>query len=155
MKDSIHVCGFIEKDLDGLVFDFCSESIASIIAGKISEIMTEETKPSLQDNSAGKGNQIEVSMHTPLVFMKMYFSNKKCSIEEAESNLIFASIGELDILQEWYGYSEFTIMGYDVESFSLVSINGKHDIQNILESNLHKYVHIVIEPAFWKINPKI
>lgn len=61
-------------------------------------------------------------------------------------NQILLSIGALDIFQEWYGYSEWTIMGYDVENFKLISEDGgEHDLEKIFKSYIGKYVHIVID----------
>lgn len=91
-------------------------------------------------------DQIEASLFIPRISFRAYFSDNQCSLEDAESNQILLSVGALDIFQEWYGYSEWTIMGYDVENFKLVSEDGgEHDLEKIFKSYIGKYVHIVID----------
>ena len=45
------------------------------------------------------------------------------------------SLGGLDLYEEWWGYSEFTVMGYDILNFKLVSKDGgEHDLDKIIRS---------------------
>lgn len=90
---------------------------------------------------------LEFSTYIPNVSFRAYFSDNKCTLEDAENNQILASIGGLDLLQEWYGYSEWTIMGYDTVSFKLINEKdgGEHDLENILENYEGKYIHILID----------
>ena len=89
---------------------------------------------------------INISMLIPKVSLRIFFSSDKCSLDDAMDNQILASIGELDILQYWYGYSEYTVEALSIEKFQLISNDGgKHDLKQIFNNYIGKYVHILIE----------
>ena len=75
------------------------------------------------------------------VNLRMFFSDKRCTFEECEDKLIQVMDGDLDIRQETFGYSEFTIICFYPEKMQL----GGHDILSLLESNSNKYVCMRIE----------
>ena len=89
---------------------------------------------------------INISMLIPKVSLRIFFSSDKGSLDDAINNQILASIGELDILQYWYGYSEYTVEALSIEKFQLISNDGgKHDLKQIFNNYIGKYVHILIE----------
>lgn len=140
----IHIEGKLYDGGDGVeIQDYCG-SLAEKMASEIWSAYPKCKKSKLdvdEDN-----DQIEASLFIPRISIRAYFSDEKCSLEDAEMNQILLSIGALDIFQEWYGYSEWTIMGYDVENFKLISEDGgEHDLEKIFKSYIGKYVHIVID----------
>ena len=79
------------------------------------------------------------------VFMQIHISDKEITLEEANNNFILMSLGQLDIYETWYGYSEWTIMGYDLHSFRLVGNDGEHDLNSIFLNYVGKYLILVVE----------
>ena len=79
------------------------------------------------------------------VFMQIHVSDKEITLEEANNNCILMSLGQLDIYETWYGYSEWTIMGYDLQSFKLVGNDGEHDLNDIFLNYVGKYLILVVE----------
>ena len=73
--------------------------------------------------------------------IRIYVTDKECSLEEAESCLIETLCGDVmtDIALE--GYSEYTITGYCLEDFSI----GGHDLEQVLTSYIGKYIHFILE----------
>lgn len=137
----IHIEGFIYDDGDGMRIKN-GNTIAERIAYEIEE-RTKTIEKSRFDIDTGCE---DVSLFMPKVSMRAYFSNNECTLEEAEYNQILLSIGALDILQTWYGYSEWTIMGYSVDNFKLISEDGgEHNLEQIFNSYKDKYVHILID----------
>lgn len=140
----IHIEGKLMFDGDGVKTQehFCSlaEDIETELRKQYKKCDKSKSDVSEYDD------QVEASIFIPKVSFRAYFSDNQCSLEEAENNQILFSIGALDIFQEWYGYSEWTILGYDVENFKLVSEDGgEHDLEQIFKNYIGKYVHIVID----------
>lgn len=79
------------------------------------------------------------------VFIQIHVSDKEITLEEANNNFILMSLGQLDIYETWYGYSEWTIMGYDLQSFRLVGNDGEHDLNDIFLNYVGKYLILVVE----------
>lgn len=140
----IHIEGKLYDGGDGVELQDSCGSLAEKIASELWTNHTEckKSRFDVEDDN----DQIEASLFIPRISFRAYFSDNQCSLEDAESNQILLSVGALDIFQEWYGYSEWTIMGYDVENFKLVSEDGsEHDLEKIFKSYIGKYVHIVID----------
>lgn len=98
------------------------------------------------ENETNDEENINISMLIPKVSFRIFFSDIKCSLDEAINNQILASIGALDILQYWYGYSEYTVEALSIEKFQLISNDGgKHDLKQIFNNYIGKYVHILID----------
>lgn len=79
------------------------------------------------------------------VSIRIYVSDEKISYEKAIENQILSSMGLLTMVESWVGYSEYTIMGYAVDTFELVGNGGTHDLTEILKSYIGKYVWFVVE----------
>lgn len=88
--------------------------------------------------------------------IRMYFTNKECELDEAEIALLVKLevegylddheareelSGVFDLETRLTGYSEWTIIGYDVETCTL----GGHNLLGILGSHIGEYVNMVIE----------
>lgn len=143
MKKEIKLSGFICIDEFGLClsgYGQISQAIEEAIYNVAKEDMKESIYQYKDEDSAS------VSLYLPRVSFSLFFSDKECSLEEAQSNVALMSIGCLDLYEEWWGYSEYTIMGYDIINFKLVSTDGGvHDLEQIFRSYNKKYVHIVME----------
>jgi hypothetical protein len=134
----IHLQGFLEISQDGIEFKGKYNSIAEQIAHEISQLKInyENSKHMLEDDYAAS-----CSLYLPRVSLQAYFSEDQISLEEVKEKIILNTMGCLDIYTEWYGYSEWTILGYSVENFTI----GNHNLEEILSSYSGKYAHIVLE----------
>ena len=132
MKNTIQLEGFIKKNEDGLClgnWDLLAEEIAN------------KLKSSEKSKQEEDEYQTSTSVYSPKVFFRFYISDKKMSLEEIELKHFKRLSGALDIYTEWYGYSEYTIEGYNVENFTI----GNHDLEKILGEYVGKYIHILID----------
>lgn len=138
---NIHICGWIEKDW----CDFPSIDeipIHRLLNDEI-DMLGVKTKYSYYHNKENDYN-IEISSLVENVSMQVHVSEKEITLDDANYNKILMSIGELDICETWYGYSEYTIEGYDIESFSLIGNDGEHDLNKILLNYVGKYLNMVV-----------
>lgn len=79
------------------------------------------------------------------VFIRIYESEEKNTLEQAVSGFVKKMFGDLTLTGQEYGYSEYTVEGFNVNSFEF----GGHDLDKILKSIGHKYVWILID----QVNP--
>lgn len=136
MNNTIHLKGWLVDYAEGMSFKG-RDTVAEILASEIHCVCNDYD----HSGSYFGENFAKDSMYIPKVLMRMHFSNEEITLEQAEEKQILSSIGELDIYTEWYGYSEWTILGYNVENFTV----GNHDIEDILKSNEGKYAHILVD----------
>lgn len=76
-----------------------------------------------------------------LVFLRFYESDKECTLDEAVEGWVEKMVGKLTAVGSDYGYSEYTIEGFNISSLKL----GGHDLKKIFESKKGKYLHILID----------
>lgn len=133
-----------DSDYIGLK-DETDEHVLSSLLGDISN--------DLEENDIIKGSSDEeygcdcivYDYIIPRVAVRIYASDEKISYEEAVKNQILESIGEFVANETWNGYSEYTILGYDVNMFKLVGNNGEHDLTEILKSYIGKFIWFELE----------
>lgn len=77
----------------------------------------------------------------PNVSMRIYYTDKACTLEEAESSLLDKMYGNMTVITSNTGYSEYTITGMDLNTFSI----GGHDLRHELENHIGEYCWIIIE----------
>jgi hypothetical protein len=143
MKKEVKLSGFIHIDEFGL----CLSGYGRLSNALESEIF-KVVKNNIENSRYEEKDEdcTSISMFLPKVSLSLFFSDKECSLEESQKNVILMSLGGLDLYEEWWGYSEFTVMGYDILNFKLVSKDGgEHDLDKIIRSYRGKYVHIVLE----------
>lgn len=75
------------------------------------------------------------------VSMQLFVSDKEESLDSIKERIALDSMGLLKYQVNWYGYSEYTIMGFNIETFKL----GGHDMFEIIKSYEGKYVYLVID----------
>lgn len=83
----------------------------------------------------------DVDVTIPDCKLSLYISKEEIPLIELQTNLIRQMCGDATILSGYYGYSEWTILGYDVNQFTL----GNHDILSILESHDKEYIYLIFE----------
>lgn len=133
-----------DSDYIGLK-DEADEHVLSSLLGDISNDLEENDiikGPSYEEYSS---DCIVYDYIIPRVAVRIYVSNEKISYEEAVKNQILESIGEFIANETWNGYSEYTILGYDVNMFKLVGNNGEHDLTEILKSYIGKFIWFELE----------
>lgn len=148
----IHIEGLLKDDMDGVEIILPEKHYSVSLAEEISRAIEEEIEGSEYAPSNGQDHYdewyigVDVSVNISKVAMRFYYSNEKRSLEEAETNFVLSCMGCLDIFQVSTGYSEYTITGYGVENFELVSEDGgRHNLEAIFRSFIGKYVHILID----------
>lgn len=133
-----------DSDYIGLK-DETDEHVLSSLLGDISNDLEENDiikGPSYEESSC---DCIVYDYIIPRVAVRIYVSDEKISYEEAVKNQILESIGEFVANETWNGYSEYTILGYDVNMFKLVGNNGEHDLTEILKSYIGKFIWFELE----------
>lgn len=76
------------------------------------------------------------------VQMYAYFTNTKCSLEEAQESLLSRMYGgtfKLDI--ENLGYSDWTITGYNIETCTL----GGHNLYDEFKTHIGQYMYLIVD----------
>ncbi|BBM17686.1 hypothetical protein G15_3457 [Enterococcus avium] len=75
------------------------------------------------------------------VSMELFASDKRMKLDQIREYIVLDSMGLLEFQENWYGYSTWTIEGFNTETFTL----GGHDILEILENYKGKFVYLVID----------
>ncbi len=142
MKNSIKISGWITTDYDdnlGITTNKEGRSILSLAETIESLYTSDDCQPSTigecDDEMGG------VSLYIPNCMLKYYISDNEISLENVEEKSLAQLCGGIDIFGENYGYSAWTIMGFDVEKLMI----GEHDLENILSEQRGKYINMVIE----------
>ena len=73
--------------------------------------------------------------------MRMYVSDIEMPIDELKENLLMQHLGVLKMDAEYYGYSEWTILGLDIDTLKL----GGHNLLDYFHQSIGKYIYIEIE----------
>lgn len=127
-----------ELEIEREESQFSKDNLPKLIAEMLKDYKCEPSAKQRVDTvEAG----LEESKHINNVFMRVYYSNEKKPLEEIKENNLRKLLGDLDIYIEWDGYSEFSITGYETQSFVL----GNHDLKNFFLELIDKYVYILID----------
>lgn len=73
--------------------------------------------------------------------MKIYYSARKCSLKELQSNMVSYLCGDIEGSGYYTGYSEYTITGFSIRSLYI----GGHDLKKELASHNGEYIHWLID----------
>lgn len=117
-----------------------------VLITKIDELISKNSnlfddKAIAVDEYYGGGEHDATNYVIPNVSIKIYSSDRPSTLEEAEDKLVQSIYGDFDARTENYGYSEYTVMGFDLVRMEL----GGHDLTQIFESLEGKYVHFLFE----------
>ena len=77
----------------------------------------------------------------PNANLRCWFSDEKCTLEEAQMNFdSYILTGNL--LTQWHytGYSEWTITGFNIDDL----IIGGHDLETELKEHIGQYIHFIL-----------
>jgi hypothetical protein len=104
---------------------------------------------SLSDNydlSASFNFDEESTDIIPNVFFRFYECEEECELDKAIERSLRKEFGDLTLVGQDYGYSEYTIEGFHISSATL----GGHELNTIIKSKLGKeskpkYLHILID----------
>ena len=99
------------------------------------EIQNRFGKTFYDDGSLGK----DVT-YIPDCCMSIWYTDKKCTFDEAQESLCYYLDGFINIEVAYLGYSEYTITGLDLEEFKI----GGHDLNNEFEDHIGEYCWIRI-----------
>ena len=73
--------------------------------------------------------------------MSMYSADSKVPLDELKEDLLLQSYGILKMESSYYGYSEWTILGIDINTLKF----GGHDLHNLISQQVGRYIYIEIE----------
>ena len=139
MKE-LHLQGWLCHNEDNLISLKASKNDSKYAAQSIQSDIFDFAKNSDYYSSPGLGGQRAT---IPSAAIRIYATNKECSLDEATGALISHLYGCADSDIEYEGYSEYTITGYSNKTFTV----GGHNLAVELERYLGKYVHFVLECA--------
>ena len=131
--------GWLCHDEDGLIAVKNTKRANRWSADSIQEIIEDFVSKKVErydDDSLG-GRR----MFIPNVAMRLYVTDKRCTLDEAVGSLISHMYGDLQSDIGYEGYSEWTITGYYCKEFRI----GGHDLAKELERYIDKYIHLVVE----------
>jgi len=132
---TVHLEGFLNTNYDGeLALDDNWSMLSEDIANELKDDEMSHYKE--QDQYC-----TNVTSYYPTVGMSLYVSEEKLPLEEVKEKVLLQAMGAIDIYTEWYGYSEWTIEGYNTINFTV----GNHDLEEILRSYKGKYIHVVMD----------
>lgn len=87
----------------------------------------------------------------PNVFFRFYECPEKCSLEKAVEYTLKKEFGDLLLIGQDYGYSEYTIEGFEISTAKI----GGHNLNDIIKSKQKKYLHILIDQINLSKNKKL
>lgn len=139
-NDALHLNGWLKYDWDGIPslddrpdgYSHGHSIIDSIRDYAYNHGMTGE-------KHTGLGGHMSMIRNCNL---RVYFTEKKCSLEEAMQRfdaLLYG--GDLITETSYVGYSEYTITGMDLDEFTI----GGHDLTYEFDSHMGQYVHLILE----------
>lgn len=131
-----HIEGRLELDYDNNLSLMGKNTLAEIIEYNCREEEIELSPCGELDEEMGG-----VSLYIPNCSLSYYISNKEISLEEIQEKHLRKLFGAIDVYGENYGYSAWTIMGFNVDTLTI----GNHNLNQILRSYIGKYIHILID----------
>lgn len=75
------------------------------------------------------------------ISIQLFASDKRMKLDQIREHIVLNSMGLLEFQEEWYGYSSWTIEGFNTKTFTL----GGHNILQILEHHKGKFVYLIID----------
>ena len=144
MKNKILIKGFIRLDWDDNIV--ISENMGSFgtelpLADVIFSEIEDSNNLPLSIDGEPDDEMGGISYYVPNCNISFYISDNKISLEEVSERYTMQLLGGLNVFGENYGYSAWTITGYDVSRFMI----GNHDLNNILKSYKDKYINFIME----------
>ena len=142
----LHLTGYLTGDYNGIIAltekqfkdsDISSDRYGNSIVTSIEDFAKENGL--FGEHSKSLGGRVSYIENCNV---RIYFTDKTCSLEQAMLALDnYIEGGDLKTRVNWVGYSEYTITGLDLETFTI----GGHDLDNILSCHLGEYCHFILE----------
>lgn len=144
-NNKLTVSGLLDCDDDGFVFIDGDEKIE--LSGIIEKFLEDSKVEYIDyDDSFDYDDwQHKYSVKIPNVSITIFNAPTKVSKDEILEYKILSSLGGILLDSEHYGYSEFTIEGFDITLFKLVGNDGEHDLNRILKLMNGQYVQFTME----------
>lgn len=141
MNNTIEIQGWIKLDDRNIVISknkngYGGDTLAEIIDRKY--IVEEQQLSSMGEPDEEMGG---VSLYIPNCSLQFYTSDNEIGLQEVEERYLIQLYGGIDIFGENFGYSMYTILGFDVENLTI----GGHDLQEILSNYQGKYINMIIK----------
>lgn len=77
----------------------------------------------------------------PNANLRCWFSDEKCTLEEAQMNFdSYMFTGNLLTQGQYTGYSEWTITGFYIDELVI----GGHDLKEEFDSHIGQYMHLIL-----------
>lgn len=145
--DTVSISGFLYNDVEEYGFKVTNKRRDGSVYYDVEPLLLNELYGKMNDHAVSLDKALvdvdnceDTDYEFEQVGIQLYFTEKETSLDEAKEYLILDVLGGLNGSEGWYGYSEYTILGYRINNFTV----GGHDILKILESNEGKYCHIVL-----------
>lgn len=103
------------------------------------ESIAREIQNRLGSEYLDKGLGEEIT-YIPDCSLTIWYTNKKCTFDEAQEALCNHLDGCMTVNVVYLGYSEYTITGYDLETFKI----GGHDLRKEFNDHIGEYCWIRI-----------
>ena len=144
MKNKILIKGFIGVDYDENIVvseDNDNFNYESPLADMIFDRINNREELELSIDGEPDDEMGGLSYYIPNCEIYFYISDNPILLEEVSERYTIQLLGGLNVFGENYGYSAWTIMGYDVSRFMI----GNHDLTQILSGYIGKYINFVME----------
>lgn len=141
-RNKIHITGLLDYNNKYNVFDIKNKlKECKKLENIISEFIIKNSNSGESSYKPKDRYWTNHDISHPKVSMEIYVTNKQEKLNDVIEKKVLASIGELDLYSEDFGYSEYSILGYNILNFTL----GGHDLNEIFKSYNDKYIHIIME----------
>lgn len=74
------------------------------------------------------------------VQIQLFASDQRVKLEDIREKVVLNAMGLLDFEEHWYGYSSWTVEGFNTQTFQL----GGHNILEILKTYKGKWVYLIV-----------
>lgn len=89
------------------------------------------------DYESGVSGKYEVEN----IKLQLFAATERMKLDQIKENVLLDSMGLLEFQENWYGYSTWTIEGFNTQTFTL----GGHDVLEILRQHEGKFIYLVID----------
>ena len=144
MKKKILISGYVNLDEDdNIIVSKDKECLwyEDTLANEIYDRIENHNELELSIDGEPDEEMGGLSYYVPNCEIYFYISDNPISLDEVSERYTRQLLGGLNVFGENYGYSAWTIMGFDVSRFMI----GNHDLNSILSGYKGKYINFVIE----------
>ena len=142
MKKKIVISGFLGFEEDGNNVTIYEDKEKSWADDILIEIIEDSIRPSILSALDEYNEELGgTSYYIPNCNISFYISDNKLLLEDVSEKYTMQLLGSIDVFGENYGYSEWTIIGFNTQKFTI----GNHNLNEILRSYKDKYINLIIE----------